>query len=296
MRKDRMELSDRLSQEAFFADVSYSQYDKDLHIQPHLSACYENPKDMWNPRERIASFLGTVTGKRIFDFGCGMGEEAMYFAKMGAEVHAMDLSPIGIEITKQRAKHNQLKVEARVGNVLDSGYPDGYFDLIHGIGILHHVGLDQGLREVQRLLKCGGRAAFLEHMSNSAVVDWFRSWMGGRETVSNGLRLINAARTVTEAKMRRDEFVKKWGANALMTLGYTNYEKPVTWKECQTTVTKYGDGKLYCYSLLYRLRRLVPLLGKKPIRILDHAILSLLHPLRYYAGLAVICIEKGPIA
>ena len=38
---------------------------------------------MWNPRERIASFLGPVTGNRVFDFGCGMGEEAMYFARTG---------------------------------------------------------------------------------------------------------------------------------------------------------------------------------------------------------------------
>jgi ubiquinone/menaquinone biosynthesis C-methylase UbiE len=225
-----------------------------------------------------------------------MGEEAIYFAQMGTEVHAMDISPKGVEITKQRAKHNGLKVEARVGDVLDSGYPNGYFDLIHGIGILHHVGLGQGLCEVQRLLKCGGKAAFLEHMSNSAVVDWFRSWMGCHGTVSNGLRLINAARTITEAKMRRDEFVKQWDANALMTVGYTNYEKPLTWKECKTIISKYGKTDLYCYSFLYRLRRLAPLLGTTPIRILDHAILSILHPLRYYAGLVVICIEKGSTA
>jgi len=277
-----MELTNRLSQEAFFADVSYSCYENDLHIQPHLMTHYKTPRNMWNPRERIASFLGPVSGKRIFDFGCGMGEEAMYFAQLGAEVHAMDISSKGMTITRRRAEFNTLKVEARVGDVLNSGYQDEYFDLIHGIGILHHVGLDQGLREVHRLLKPGGRAGFVEHMSNCGIVDWFRSRFGRRETVSSGLLGINPASAITGAKTPRD----------VMTQGYTDYERPLTWRESKSTVTKYGETELYCYSLLYRLRRMAPAFGKKPIRILDHAILSALPPLRHYAGLVVICIAK----
>ncbi|HUI78286.1 MAG TPA: class I SAM-dependent methyltransferase [Bryobacteraceae bacterium] len=283
-----MELTERLSQEALFADVSYAYHEHDLRIRPHLSAWYETPKHMWNPRERIARFLGPVTGKRLFDFGCGMGEEAMYLARMGAEVHAMDISSKGVEITKRRAAHNHLKVEARTGDVLNSGYPDGYFDLIHGIGILHHVGLEEGLREVQRLLKSGGRAAFLEHMSNSGLVDWLRARVQCRQTVSNGLRLIDATGTVTDANFQRGD----GSLTDLMTKGYTDYEKPLTWGQCATTVSKYGAADLYCYSLLYRLRRLAPAFGTKPIRILDHAILSLLRPLRHYAGLVLICITK----
>ena len=277
-----MERTDRLSQEALFADASYSGYEHNLQIQPHLMAQYQRPKNMWNPRERIASFLGPVTGKRVFDFGCGMGEEAMYFARMGAEVHAMDISSKGVNITRRRAQYDTLKVEARVGDVLNSGYQDNYFDLIHGIGILHHVGLDPGLKEVHRLLKPGGRAAFLEHMSNSGMVDWFRSRLGRRETVSSGLLAINAAKAITGAKTRCD----------VMTEGYTDYERPLTWKSCKSSVAKYGDVELYCYSLFYRLRRLVPAFGTRPIRILDHAILSALPPLTHYAGLVVICIAK----
>jgi SAM-dependent methyltransferase len=277
-----MKLTDRLSQEAFFADVSYSYYEDNLHIQPHLMTHYERPKNMWNPRERIASFLGPVTGKRVFDFGSGMGEEAMYFARMGAEVHAMDISSKGVSITRRRAEYNALKVQARVGDVLNSGYQDDYFDLIHGIGIMHHVGLDQGLREVHRLLKPGGRAGFVEHMSNTGMVDWLRSQFGRRETASSGLLGINATSAVIEAETRRD----------VMTEGYTDFEKPLTWKECKSTVAEYGEAELYCYSLLYRLRRVAPAFGKKPIRILDHAILSALPPLRHYAGLVVICTAK----
>jgi len=277
-----MKRTEQLAQEARFADISYSSYEHDLEIQPRLLTQYKKPRKMWNPRERIARHLGPVKGKRLFDFGCGMGEEAMYFARMGAEVYAMDISTKGVDVTRRRAEYNALKVTARVGDVLSPGYRDEYFDLIHGIGILHHVGLDQGLREVHRLLKPGGRAAFLEHMSNSGIVDWFRSQFGRCETVSNGLLGIDAANTVAQAETQRD----------VMTAGYTDYERPLTWKECQSTVARYGQAELYCYSLLYRLRRLAPVFGSKPVRILDHAILSALPLLTHYAGLVVICITK----
>jgi 2-polyprenyl-3-methyl-5-hydroxy-6-metoxy-1,4-benzoquinol methylase len=244
---------------------------------------YVAPKHMWNPRERLASYLVPVKGKRLFDFGCGMGEEAMYFARMGAEVHAMDISSKGISITRRRAEYNALKVEARVGDVLDSGYPDDYFDLIHGIGILHHVGLDQGLKEVHRLLKPGGRAAFLEHMSNSGMLDWFRSKLGRRETVSSGLLGIKAANTITGAETQGD----------VMTAGYTDYERPLNLRECKSTVAQFEHSEIHCYSLLHRLRRLAPAFGTKSVRILDHAILSVLPPLTHYAGLVVICITKS---
>ena len=195
----------------------------------------------------------------------------------------MDISPKGVNVTKRRAEYNALKVEARVGDVLNSGYPDGFFGLIHGIGILHHVNLDQGLKEVHRLLKPGGRAAFVEHMSNSGMVDWLRSHLGRRETVSSGVLGINAPNAITGTKARRD----------VMAEGYTDYEKPLTWKACKSAVAKYEEAQLYCYSLLYRLRRLAPAFGKRSIRVLDHAILSVLPPLRHYAGLVVICLGNS---
>src|SRR5262249_55723594 len=108
------------------------------------------------------------------------------------------------------------------------------------------------------------------------------SRLGRCGTVSRGLPGMNALTAITEGETRRD----------VMTQGYTDYEKPLTWNECKPTVAKYGYAEFYCYSLLYRLRRLAPAFGKTPIRILDHAILSALPALNHYAGLVAICLVK----
>jgi SAM-dependent methyltransferase len=41
-------------------------------------------------------------------------------------------------------------------------YPDGEFDVIAGVDILHHVNIENAIRECLRVLKPGGHAIFLE--------------------------------------------------------------------------------------------------------------------------------------
>ena len=50
-------------------------------------------------------------------------------------------------------------------------FPDASFDVVHGSGILHHVGPDAGLREVRRLLAPGGVAIFLEPLQSGEVTE-----------------------------------------------------------------------------------------------------------------------------
>jgi 2-polyprenyl-3-methyl-5-hydroxy-6-metoxy-1,4-benzoquinol methylase len=106
--------------------------------------------------------LRPVNGQRLLDLGCGMGKESAYFAKLGASVVAIDISPVGIELTRKRAAHNGVtdRVEAIIMRADQPAFPSGSFGVVHGFGILHHIGLDKGLREVKRLLKPGGRGCF----------------------------------------------------------------------------------------------------------------------------------------
>src|SRR5690606_33263595 len=108
------------------------------------------------------------------DFGCGMGEEAVYFARLGAHVTAIDISEVGVEITRRRAAHNGLagRIDARVMRADPTELPSASFDVVHGLGILHHLDdLEQALREVARLLKPDGMAIFLEPLGNSPMVE-----------------------------------------------------------------------------------------------------------------------------
>jgi SAM-dependent methyltransferase len=249
------EKNEQLSAEAEFADSAYTPWENDLTVNQGMFEMYAHPRRAWNPREVSAMMLGPVAGKRLFDFGCGMGEESIYFALLGAEVHSMDISSKGVEIARKRAAFNHLTITAQCGDVLKNGYPDNYFDLMYGYGILHHVGLERGLQECVRLLKPGGKAVFVEHMSSSKFVDHLR-----------------------ESLPQADET-------------HTEYEKPLTWRDCLALRPRY-KVQLVRMHFLSRLRVRMPFLRAEWVRRLDHALFSAVPPLQHFAGLVVIGLEK----
>ena len=160
--------------EAHFFDSEYSFFaDSDLAINAFMMRKYSSPRKTpidW--REWSAVRMGKLQGKVVLDYGCGSGEETLYFAKLGAEVYSIDISPIGIETTKKRAKthHVEDRVHAQVMDAMKTEFPSETFDVIHGIGILHHLDMDKAIEEVRRLLKKGGKALFLEPVNNSRLM------------------------------------------------------------------------------------------------------------------------------
>jgi SAM-dependent methyltransferase len=205
----------------------------------------------------MACLLGDLKGKELLDFGSGMGEEACYFAKLGARVTAIDISGLGVELTRKRAQQNGLSVRVMQRDLLNSGLPSNSFDLVHGFGILHHVGVRPGLREVHRLLRTGGRAVFGEHMNNSAFVDCVRRSLGlaSAENTSKG-------------------------------------ERAVKWRECGAAAREFAKAELYPYYLTFRLRNLVPVFRRPIFKAVDYWFIRLLPPLRFFAGGIAIYLEK----
>jgi ubiquinone/menaquinone biosynthesis C-methylase UbiE len=147
---------------------------RNLVLPEELIEKYKNPSSKpidW--KEYAMYLLGDVKGKKVLEYGCGGGEDAICLAKMGAIVSAFDISQEGVNITRLRAKENNVedRVDARVmsGNKLD--YETEEFDVILGSWILHHMDLDVALGEVWRVLKTGGKAVFLEPVVNSKGLD-----------------------------------------------------------------------------------------------------------------------------
>lgn len=102
---------------------------------------------------------GDYVGKEVLDAGCGTGEYAVWFAAEGARVTGIDLSRGALEEARayaRRAGIDRVTFEER--SVLETGFPDGSFDLVYCTGVLHHTPAPfAGFRELCRLLRPGGK-------------------------------------------------------------------------------------------------------------------------------------------
>ena len=78
-------------------------------------------------------FFGSVDGKHALDIGCGLGENVIALARMGARVTAIDTSPIAIDKINRFVEQTQLQlqIEASVHNAMDIGSL-GRFDFVTG--------------------------------------------------------------------------------------------------------------------------------------------------------------------
>ncbi len=105
--------------------------------------------------------LNAVAGRRVLDMGCGSGRYTIALARAGAaRVVGVDLGSRSIEWARTIAEGAGLtNVEFVVGNVLKLSCEDRAFDFVFCNGVLHHTtDMEGGIRELHRVLRCGGRA------------------------------------------------------------------------------------------------------------------------------------------
>jgi SAM-dependent methyltransferase len=256
------ELDPVLREEAAFADRDYAPFADQLEINSTMFERYAAPTDVSDWRQMAALLLGDLRDQELLDFGCGMGEESVYFAKLGAKVTGIDISEVGTATLRRRAEHHGLDIRAFTMRADPTELDDDAFDRVHGLGILHHIGIESGLAEVHRLLRPGGIAVFLEPLGDSIAVETVKTWL-----------------------MRHVRFLGHFD-------DVTEHERNLTWRELDAVRAGFHSAWLYPYHLLYRLKRVFPTAALSAIRRLDHAALSLVPALKKYAGGVVIRLQK----
>lgn len=75
---------------------------------------------------------------KLLDIGCGEGRNAVFFARNGYDVTAFDLSPLGVEKTKELAQKTGVELEVFEANVLEYRL-DRNYDILFATGILHYI-------------------------------------------------------------------------------------------------------------------------------------------------------------
>lgn len=124
-------------------------------------------------RRSVAKFLRSLDldvgpESLVLDGGSGTGIVTLGFHEAGfrpRQTIAFDLSAkslgISVEQFKKEKKADHKRISAVQGNILDLPFESNTFDLILTCGVLEYVSLDDGLREMSRVLKPSGKLVFI---------------------------------------------------------------------------------------------------------------------------------------
>lgn len=269
-----MKLSNRHKRESHFFDEEYSNRFSELSIdnlESLLKIEVQQVLDEYPDHYRYAyKLLGDISGSKVLDLGCGDGKSSVILAKKGAHVNACDISKKAIEYTKIRARLNsvQNKVTCEVSAVENMSFSTNNFDYIFGVAILHHINIENSLPEINRVLKPGGKAIFVEPISFSFILDKIRH-----------LRIVTS-------------FIPDSGQDVLI----TDDEKQISIDEFYSMKNVFKSADYKAFRLLSRLDRIIcgyPVNEQNSaVRLLnkiDRILLSKFRFLSKYGGLAVIC-------
>lgn len=114
-------------------------------------------------RQRLAELARLEAGQSVLDVGCGTGAlamEAKGFVGAGGEVAGVDPSPEMVARARRKAAKAGVDARFDAGTIEALPFPDATFDTVLSSLMLHHLtddGLTQGLGEIARVLKSGGR-------------------------------------------------------------------------------------------------------------------------------------------
>ena len=108
--------------------------------------------------------------KKVLEIGCGVGVDTLKFAKNGAKIFAIDISPKSVALAKKRLDYNALDGEIAVSDAENLPFLDNQFDFVYSWGVLHHTpDIKKAVSEVFRVLKTGGRFCVMLYNRRSLV-------------------------------------------------------------------------------------------------------------------------------
>jgi SAM-dependent methyltransferase len=144
-----------------FYDEEAQRYLDDFKEKTFL---YDENEELPLSHKFFYSQLSDIKDKKILDIGCGYGFTSVCLAKRGGQINSIDISPKMVELTRRNARFNNVedRINAEVMSAQKLEFKDKAFDFVVGFGILHHLNLDLGGKEISRVLKPGGRALFIE--------------------------------------------------------------------------------------------------------------------------------------
>jgi len=122
-------------------------------------------------RNMTADLAQLQPGEAVLEVGCGTGSLTLVAGeRVGStgRVCGIDPAPQMLAVARRKAARHGLPVEFQPGVIEQLAFPDHSFDVVLSSAMMHHLPDDlkrQGLKEIARVLKPGGRLLIVDFMS-----------------------------------------------------------------------------------------------------------------------------------
>jgi SAM-dependent methyltransferase len=156
--------------EKVFHDKAFSEGTRDRAVKFYTAV--SGSRDFYDD-----FLLANSPNKDVLEYGCGPGFEALFIARMASTVTGIDISDKAIEQATERARREHAEnATFRTMDAESMDFADDSFDLICGMGILHHLDLHKSLSEIARTLRPGGKAVFIEPLGHNPLINLYRKF------------------------------------------------------------------------------------------------------------------------
>ena len=154
--------------------------EKEFHDKLHSKSKgrFENIfyKAILNAWEDFYNFLNIYSkNSEILDYGCGVGpviEKVIEFNPK--KITGIDISEVSISKAKEKFSNSNSKVELLVDNCERTSFNNNKFDIVYGLGILHHLQFSKCIKEISRILKTDGKLLFIEPLGTNPLINFYR--------------------------------------------------------------------------------------------------------------------------
>ncbi|MBM6618064.1 class I SAM-dependent methyltransferase [Bacillus suaedaesalsae] len=130
------------------------------------------------PDENLVDYFEReLEPRKVLDLGCGPGRNAIYMAKKGCIVDAIDISEKAIEWANERAIEEGVNINLFCNSLFDFEFEEHSYDFIYDSGLFHHLAPHRRLTYIEiikKLLKVNGKYGLVCFNTDGAVdtPDW----------------------------------------------------------------------------------------------------------------------------
>jgi ubiquinone/menaquinone biosynthesis C-methylase UbiE len=104
---------------------------------------------------------------QVLEVGCGLGTDAVEFARSGADYTGIDLTQPAVQLTKQKLEAYSVPGTTKQADAEDLPFDDESFDVVYSWGVIHHTpNTDKCVKEMYRVLRPGGRMILMLYHKN----------------------------------------------------------------------------------------------------------------------------------